>query len=154
MIGRRIEYLRLKNGLSKKALAAKIGVMPQVITLYESGSEMPDLKTARLLASVFDMTLGKLMSYVPSKVKIYKQASLSKATRMRIEEYFDKILLLFEILNDVALEDITAMYSLSLEQLVRRALAEEKITKSRAAELLEITRTEDTRRATILRDVR
>ena len=137
------------RGWSKKALAAKIGVKPQVITSYESGSELPDLKTARLLASVFDITLGKLMSYVPSKVRyehneFRKQASLSKSCQtaicMRAEEYFDKIIMLSEILNDGVFGDITAMYSLSLEQLVFRALAEEKITESRAAELLEITR--------------
>lgn len=148
MIGRRIKSCRLMRGWSRKALAAKIGVKPQVITSYENGSDMPDLKTARLLASAFDMTLGKLMSCVPSRVRyehneFRKQASLTKSCQtaicMRAEEYFDKVILLSEILNDGVLGDIKAMYSLSLEQLVFRALAEEKITKSRAAELLEIT---------------
>ena len=65
MLGQNITYYRLKKGLSKKDLAAAIGISPMAITYYEQNQRTPDLATARKLANALGTNLATLLASSP-----------------------------------------------------------------------------------------
>ena len=50
MFSKNLKYYRLKNNLTKAALASKVGVTPMAITNYENGDRRPDMPTIKALA--------------------------------------------------------------------------------------------------------
>ena len=56
-IGNKILELRKKNNLSQEALAEKIGVTRQTISKWELGETSPDIKQAKELSKVFNVSL-------------------------------------------------------------------------------------------------
>ena len=50
MFSKNLKYYRLKNKLSKKALAEMIKVTPMTITHYENGDRMPTAENLNALA--------------------------------------------------------------------------------------------------------
>ena len=59
-IGNKILELRKKNNLSQDALAEKIGVTRQTISKWELGETSPDIKQAKELSKVFNVSLDEL----------------------------------------------------------------------------------------------
>ena len=59
-IGNKILELRKKNNLSQEALAEKIGVSRQTISKWELGETSPDIKQAKELSKVFNVSLDEL----------------------------------------------------------------------------------------------
>lgn len=114
MLGKHIRRYRLKNSFSKKELAEKLGVNVAVISEYEKDTKMLDLKTARLLATVLGIKLSELMN-VSAEHKEYEHCEFRKRTALNkscqeyinlsVEEYFDKIFSLFEILEEYVLRE-------------------------------------------------
>ena len=155
MLGRKIKLYRLQQELSKKELEVKTGIKTSMLTAYEEGKETPDTKTVRLIADVLGVPFSDFMKFVPSSRKYQheefkKQSSLSRAAqsylRLIVEEYFDKLYLVANLLNCVNVSDLYIGQDKKylekapelLEQLVLRALNEDKMSISRAAELLNI----------------
>ena len=56
----RLKELRLKRGLSQKALAEKLGTTQQAISLYEKGEREPSLEMWQKLAAFFGISVPYL----------------------------------------------------------------------------------------------
>ena len=65
MISNRIALYRTDRGLSRKDLAAAVGVNPQTIGFLERGSYSPSIELALKLAKVFDVPVEALFSLQP-----------------------------------------------------------------------------------------
>ncbi len=59
-IGNKIFKLRKKNNLSQEELAEKVGVARQTISKWELGETNPDLKQAKELSRIFNVSLDEL----------------------------------------------------------------------------------------------
>ena len=62
MIGKRIESLRKKSGMTQQVLAEKLGVTDKAISKWEKGSGYPDLTMFPKLSSIFGVTIDYLIS--------------------------------------------------------------------------------------------
>ena len=145
MLGRKIKLYRLQQGLTKKELAAKAGITPARITALDNGidtqMEAKDVKIVSSIASALNVSESRLLSYIPQRPNSNWKSARSFSDVLK-EEYLDKLYLLSNLLGDKEVADKTVAGHFEadalLEQLVRRALHEDKISMSRAAELLDI----------------
>ncbi len=62
-IGSRIRELRKKKGITQEALAAVMGVSPQAVSKWESGSSYPDTEMIPVIAGYFEVSLDILFGY-------------------------------------------------------------------------------------------
>ena len=65
VIHNRIALFRADKGLTRKALADKVGVNPQTIGFLERGDYKPSLELALKLAEVFGVSVDLLFSFRP-----------------------------------------------------------------------------------------
>lgn len=61
--GKNIAELRRKNNLSQEKLAEEVGVTRQTISKWELNETIPDIKQARLLAGIFNISLDDLTDF-------------------------------------------------------------------------------------------
>lgn len=61
----RIAVLRTEAGMSRKALAERVGVNPQTIGFLERGDYNPSLELALNVAAVFKLPVELLFSFRP-----------------------------------------------------------------------------------------
>lgn len=61
----RIAVFRAEAGMSRKALAEKVGVNPQTIGFLERGDYNPSLELALRVAQVFKVPIEVLFSFKP-----------------------------------------------------------------------------------------
>jgi DNA-binding XRE family transcriptional regulator len=61
----RIALYRVERGLSRKDLAAAVGVNPQTIGFLERGSYSPSVELALKLSAVFGVPVDSLFSLTP-----------------------------------------------------------------------------------------
>ncbi len=61
MFAERLRSLRLKHGLTMKALGERMNVAPSTISGYENGNRKPDLDTLQLLADQFHTSTDYLI---------------------------------------------------------------------------------------------
>ena len=61
----RIAVLRAEAGMSRKALAEKVGVNPQTIGFLERGDYNPSLELALNIAAVFKLPVELMFSFRP-----------------------------------------------------------------------------------------
>jgi putative transcriptional regulator len=61
----RIAVFRAEAGITRKALAAKVGVNPQTIGFLERGDYNPSLELALNIAQVFKVPIELLFSFKP-----------------------------------------------------------------------------------------
>lgn len=59
-IGERIAYLRKNNGMTQDALATALGVSPQTVSKWETGTTMPDILLLPVIAEVFGTDIDSL----------------------------------------------------------------------------------------------
>ena len=64
-IHNRIAVLRTEAGMSRKALAERVGVNPQTIGFLERGDYNPSLELALNLAAVFKLPVELMFSFRP-----------------------------------------------------------------------------------------
>lgn len=62
MIGKNIQQLRKRIGITQEALAEKLDVSRQTIVKWESGESVPDLTNSSKLAEVFQVRLDDLVN--------------------------------------------------------------------------------------------
>ena len=62
MVHNQITLFRVERGLSRKDLAAAVGVNPQTIGFLERGTYNPSVELARKLAAVFGVPVDTLFS--------------------------------------------------------------------------------------------
>ena len=65
MISNRIALYRVERGLSRKDLAAAVGVNPQTVGFLERGSYTPSVELALKLAASFNVPVEALFSLKP-----------------------------------------------------------------------------------------
>ena len=69
----RIKELRLKTGLTLRALGEKVGLANSTLSQYETGKREPRLETWQKIADYFDVSVPYLQGYakinIPSDLK-------------------------------------------------------------------------------------
>lgn len=77
-IGKKIMDLRKKKGLSQEELAEKVGVARQTISKWELGETSPDLKQAKELSKIFNVSLDELTDNDIKDVLVEKTSNTEK----------------------------------------------------------------------------
>jgi len=77
-IGKKIMDLRKKNGLSQEELAEKVGVARQTISKWELGETSPDLKQAKELSNIFNVSLDELTNNDIKDILVEKTSNTEK----------------------------------------------------------------------------
>lgn len=66
-IGERIAALRKSNNLTQESLANTLGVSPQTVSKWETGTTMPDILLLPVIAEVFGTTIDALFGIKPAE---------------------------------------------------------------------------------------
>ncbi len=99
MIGGNIKYYRLKNDLTKKALAEKVGVTPMAITYYENDSRRPSMEILKRLAAALNVRVSDFIGSNSSDLQFVhgefrKNSKLNTSQqdliRSSVENYFSR----------------------------------------------------------------
>ena len=77
-IGKKILDLRKKYGLSQEELAEKIGVARQTISKWELGETSPDLKQAKEISRIFNVSLDELTDNNIKDILVEKTSNTEK----------------------------------------------------------------------------
>ena len=77
-IGKKIMELRKKKGLSQEQLADKVGVARQTISKWELGETSPDLKQAKELSKIFNISLDELVDNDIKEILVEKTSNTEK----------------------------------------------------------------------------
>ena len=81
-IGNKIKQLRNKSGLTQEQLATKLGISPQSVSKWETGTTMPDITLLPTLAGELGVTIDDLFDLTVEQ-KLHRIER-----RMDIEEEF------------------------------------------------------------------
>ena len=119
-----LTYYRLKQQLTKKELAALVGVTPMAITHYENGDRKPDMGTMKLLAEVLNARVSDFLH--PRKAEMVfdhrefrKNSTLTKAqedlVRESVEDYASRFMTITEIIGGEVLPAPPPVGQLSLD---------------------------------------
>ena len=84
-IANKIQQLRKKINMSQEELSNKIGVTRQTISNWETGISAPDIKQAKDLAKVFNVTLDELVGNTIYDTLIKKTTNIEKLAGMTIK---------------------------------------------------------------------
>lgn len=123
MFNKNLKYYRLKNNLTKAALASMVGVTPMAITNYENGDRRPDMHTIKALAEALGVRTADFLAVRNSNLvfvheKFRKNSKLSKGqqeyVREAVEEYFNRFFEAVEILGGEVFFEMPEMHSVSL----------------------------------------
>lgn len=63
--GKRIKYLREKNGLTQKDIATRLGVESAAISKYELDMREPNIEALKKLATIFNVSIDYLLGRTP-----------------------------------------------------------------------------------------
>ena len=77
-IGKKITELRKQKGLSQEELAEKVGVARQTISKWELGETSPDLKQAKELSKIFNVSLDELVDNDIKDVLVERTSNTEK----------------------------------------------------------------------------
>lgn len=123
MLGKIIQYYRLKNNLSMRELASKTGVSPMTISYYERNARKPGMETLRALASALGVKVSDFLNEhgtdlvfahcefrKNSRLPQNKQEYIREAT----EEYFGRFFESVDIIGDKILADLPQVHSIPL----------------------------------------
>ena len=100
-IGKSIMNLRKKNGLSQEELAEKIGVARQTISKWELGETSPDLKQAKELSKIFNVSLDELTNNDIKDVLVEKTSNTEKLAGLILK--LIKFIVIFVIVAPIIL---------------------------------------------------
>ena len=98
-IGYKISNLRKKSGLSQEELADKVGVARQTISKWELGETSPDLKQAKELSKIFNVSLDELTDNDIKDVLVEKTSNTEKLAGLILK--LIKFMVIFIILLPV-----------------------------------------------------
>ncbi len=99
MLGKNLKYYRLKNNMTKKALADAVGLSSMAITNYENDSRQPNMDTLKSLAKALNIRVTDFMANTGSDLrfshgKFRKGSNLGTMNqeyiRESVEEYFGR----------------------------------------------------------------
>ena len=114
MFSKNLKYYRLKNQLTKKALAEKAHVTAMAITNYEDGSRMPGMEILTELAAALGVRVSDFLA-VRNDNLVFEHAEFRKTSSMpqmqqdyvreSVEEYFGRFMTIVEVLGGEVLPD-------------------------------------------------
>lgn len=84
-IANKIQQLRKKINMSQEELSNKIGVARQTISNWETGALSPDIKQAKELAKVFNISLDELVGNAIYDTLVKKTTNIEKLAGMTIK---------------------------------------------------------------------
>lgn len=123
MFSKNLKYYRLKNSMTKAALAEKAGITSMAITHYENGDRHPDMATVKALADALGVRKTDFLrrwneNLVFTHEEFRKNSRLTKSQqeyiRASVEEYFNRFHDVLEILGGEVLPDAPMMDSIAL----------------------------------------
>lgn len=123
MFGKNLKYYRLKNRMSKKALADAVGVTPMSITHYENGARNPDFSIIKKLADVLHVSILDFMAlrdgaHCYTHGEFRKSSALNKTDQdyvcESVEEYLDRFFTVTELLGGDVLPAYPALHALEM----------------------------------------
>ncbi len=99
-IGNKILELRKKNNITQEELAEKVGVSRQTISKWELGETAPDLKQAKELSKIFNVSLDELVDNDLKEVLTEKVSNTEKLSGLilKILKFFGIAIIVFLIL--------------------------------------------------------
>lgn len=112
MLEKNIKYYRLKNNMTKKALADMMGVTPMAISNYENGTRRPNMDTLKAMARALGVKVTDFLSNRTQNLqfehgKFRKGSKLGTAiqdyVKEAVEEYFERFFQIIEILGGIGL---------------------------------------------------
>ena len=103
-IGNKILELRKKNNLSQEELAEKVSVARQTISKWELGETAPDIKQAKQLASIFNVSVDELVDTNSESLIMKKVRNTEKLAGIVIKmlKIFGIILAVFVVVDIIA----------------------------------------------------
>lgn len=63
MLGNSLYHARKKSGLSQENVAEKLGVSRQTVSKWETNETLPDIRQAKHLAVLYQITLDELINF-------------------------------------------------------------------------------------------
>ena len=125
MLGKIMEYYRLRKGLSKKELAKHVGVTPMAISNYESNSRRPTMDLLKKIADCLGVKISDFVVRDSSEIvfehgefrKLSRMsASKQRAVKLEVEDYFSRFFDVVNILGGpVILPKAPSVHALNLE---------------------------------------
>ena len=103
-IGNKILELRKKENLSQEELAEKVGVARQTISKWELGETAPDIKQAKQLANIFNVSVDELVDGNNESAVMKKLSNTEKLAGIVIKmlKTFGIILTVFVVIDIIA----------------------------------------------------
>lgn len=84
-LGNKIVNLRKKNNLSQEELAEKVGVTRQTISKWELEETTPDIKQAKELSKIFNISLDELTNNDTNNILITKVSNTERLAGITIK---------------------------------------------------------------------
>ena len=100
-IANKIQKLRKKVNMSQEELSNKVGVTRQTISNWETGISAPDIKQAKELAKVFNVTLDELVGNEIHDTLIKKTTNIEKLAGITIR--FIEILIFLIVVSIISI---------------------------------------------------
>ena len=113
-IGNKIMELRKKKGLSQEELADKVGVARQTISKWELGETSPDLKQARELSKIFNVSLDELVDNDIKDILVEKTSNTEKLAGLILK--LIKFMVVFIIVLPILLITLRVLFKNIHEQ--------------------------------------
>jgi transcriptional regulator with XRE-family HTH domain len=107
-IGKKIMDLRKKNGLSQEELAEKIGVARQTISKWELGETSPDLKQAKEISKIFNVSLDELTNNNIKDILVEKTSNTEKLAGLILK--LIKFMIVFIIVAPILLVGLRIIF--------------------------------------------
>jgi len=115
MFSKNLTYYRLKQNITKKELAKRIGVTAMAITNYEKGERVPNIETIKNIAAALNANVADFLT-ARNKNLAFKHCEFRKGCALAvgrqdlvhesIEEYFSRFFTILDILGDKVLPDV------------------------------------------------
>lgn len=125
MFNKNLRYYRLKNNLSMKELASKVGVTTMAISYYESGERKPNMETIKALAEALGIRVADFLGsrntnlcFVHGEFRKGSKLSMRQQDFIceSVEEYFSRFFTTVEILGGEVLPKAPASHGLKLSK--------------------------------------
>lgn len=105
------KYLRLREGLTQKEMADRLGIAKSTVSMYENGNREPDFELLEQIADYFNVDMNFLLG--KDKDERY---FLDEKTTQIAQEIFDneELKLLFDAAVDSSPEDLKTVHDMLL----------------------------------------
>ena len=123
MFNKNLKYYRLKNNLTMKELASRIGVSQMAISHYESGDRRPNMDTIKALAAALGVRVADFLDSRSDDL-VFVHGEFRKGSRLPIkqqeyiresvEEYMNRFYSVVEVLGGEVLPEAPKCHGLAL----------------------------------------